>query len=283
MANLSRKIRNNRDSKDGSKPEVSLDNNFFSKYGKAFIEGLPKYAQLRESLRTAIEEGYWRPGEKLPPETVIAETTPFSLGTVQKALKALVDEGIVERRHGSGTFVSAGKSQMYNVWHFRFSDRDEKCCLPVYPKVVAKKVISSRAPWASLINPDSDQIIQIDRIIRIGDQFSIYSKFFLSAKKFKGFLSKSPEDLKSVNFKTIIRNEYNVPIRFLNHTIHMIQQFPREITKAIHVPRNTGGMLLKLVAFSVRKKPVYYQEIYIPPNDLRLHISDSAFIPECWM
>lgn len=259
-----------------------MDNNFFSKYGKAFIEGLPKYAQLRESLRAAMEDGYWKPGEKLPPETVIAEITPFSLGTVQKALKGLVDEGIVERRHGSGTFVSTDKSQMYDIWHFRFSDGDEKCCLPVYPKLCAKNIISSRASWASLINPDSDQIIQIDRIIGIGDQISIYSKFFLSAKKFKGFLSKSPEELESINFKTIIRNEYNIPIRFLNHTMQTIKQFPREIAKAIHVPRNTGGMLLKMVAFSVQKKPVYYQEIYIPPNDLRLHISDSAFISARW-
>lgn len=258
-----------------------MNRDFFSKYGKPYIAGLPKYAQLREALRTAVEDGYWQPGEKLPPEIVLAETTPFSLGTVQKAMRALVREGIVERRQGSGTFVAQDRRQMYDPWHFRFSKRGGEKYLPVYPKVIAKKVISSRSSWARLISPDSDRIIQINRIIVIEDHFSMFSKFFLAADNFKGFLSKSTKELESVNFKTILRHEYNLSIRYMNHTIQMTR-FPMEISQALRVPSGTAGMLLSIVALSSHKKPTYYQEVFIPPNDLKLHISDSAFIPECW-
>ncbi len=258
-----------------------MNHDFFDKYGKTYVKGLPKYARLREALRSAVEDGYWKPGEKLPAEIVLAATTPFSLGTVQKALRALVKEGIVDRRQGSGTFVAEDRPQMHDPWHFRFSRGEEEGFLPVFPKVISQKVISSRAPWARLINPDGDRIIRIDRIIDIEDQFSMYSRFFLAAEKFAGFLDKSTKELESVNFKTILCREYNLSIRCMNHTLQMIR-FPKEICRPIRVSEGTQGILLRIVAVSAPNKPVYYQEVYIPPNDLKLHISDSTLMPDCW-
>ena len=90
-----------------------MEMNFYEKYQIVKIAGLPKYAQLREALRAAIEDAYWAPGAQLPPEAELAQTTPFSLGTVQKALQALVEEGIVIRRQGYGSFVSEKRREMY--------------------------------------------------------------------------------------------------------------------------------------------------------------------------
>lgn len=258
-----------------------MKKDFFQTYGKPYIAGLPKYAQLREAFRMAIEDGYWKDGEKLPPEIGLAETTPFSLGTVQKAMRALVKEGIIERRPGSGTFVAVDRRQMYDPWHFRFTKDGEQNFLPVYPKVISKKIISSEEPWARLINPSSERIIQINRIIAIGEIFLVYSRFFLAADKFSGFLKKTPKDLESVNFKTILRHEYNLSIRYLNHIVQMAE-FPPEVAEAVRVPVGTVGILLSIVALSCLKAPTYYQEVFIPPNDLKLHISDSSFIPERW-
>lgn len=68
--------------------------------------GLPKYLHLREALLTAIEGGHWKPGAKLPTETELSGLTPYSLGTVQRAMRSLVDDGVVVRRKGIGSFVA---------------------------------------------------------------------------------------------------------------------------------------------------------------------------------
>ena len=39
-----------------------MEDNFYFKYQSVKIDGLQKYAQLREALRAAIEDGYWLPG-----------------------------------------------------------------------------------------------------------------------------------------------------------------------------------------------------------------------------
>lgn len=59
------------------------------------------YAQLKEKLL----EGYWNVGEKLPSEHDLCETLGVSRVTVRAAIQQLEILGLVETRHGGGTYV----------------------------------------------------------------------------------------------------------------------------------------------------------------------------------
>ncbi|HKU90223.1 MAG TPA: GntR family transcriptional regulator [Steroidobacteraceae bacterium] len=66
----------------------------------------PLYQQLQRALRGAIENGAIGPDDALPPERDLAEMLGVSRITVRKAIDELVDEGLLIRKQGSGTFVS---------------------------------------------------------------------------------------------------------------------------------------------------------------------------------
>jgi len=66
----------------------------------------PRYTQLRQRLKTAIDEGILPPGAALPSEREIGHLTGLSRVTVRKAIQALVDSGDVVQRQGSGSFVT---------------------------------------------------------------------------------------------------------------------------------------------------------------------------------
>lgn len=68
----------------------------------------PAYLQLREQLGRAIRSGEMPPGTALPSERELSETLELSRMTVRRAFEELVIEGLVEQRHGSGTFVRRG-------------------------------------------------------------------------------------------------------------------------------------------------------------------------------
>ena len=68
---------------------------------------LPLYQQLQRALRQAIENRVLGPDDALPPERDLAEEFHISRITVRKAIDGLVSEGLLVRRQGSGTFVSA--------------------------------------------------------------------------------------------------------------------------------------------------------------------------------
>jgi GntR family transcriptional regulator len=63
--------------------------------------------QLRERILATIREEELRPGDRIPPLAVLAERFQVGHSTVREALKLLERDGIVEVKHGRGSFVSA--------------------------------------------------------------------------------------------------------------------------------------------------------------------------------
>ncbi|MEM7428263.1 MAG: FadR/GntR family transcriptional regulator [Pseudomonadota bacterium] len=57
-------------------------------------------------LRNAIETGVYAEGDQLPPERQLATAFDAARSTIRKALNQLENAGLVERRIGSGTYVS---------------------------------------------------------------------------------------------------------------------------------------------------------------------------------
>jgi GntR family transcriptional regulator len=66
----------------------------------------PLYQQLQRALRHAITSKTLSAEAALPPERDLAEEFSISRITVRKALDGLVEEGLLTRRQGSGTFVA---------------------------------------------------------------------------------------------------------------------------------------------------------------------------------
>jgi GntR family transcriptional regulator len=66
----------------------------------------PLYLQLAQSLRQAISAGFVEGGEALPSERLLSEQTGASRVTIRRALEQLIDEGLIVRRHGSGTYLA---------------------------------------------------------------------------------------------------------------------------------------------------------------------------------
>ena len=59
-------------------------------------------------IRELIEKGLVRPGDKLPAERDLAAKIGVSRPTLRVGLRALAAMGIVESRHGSGTYIPDG-------------------------------------------------------------------------------------------------------------------------------------------------------------------------------
>lgn len=66
----------------------------------------PRYLQLRRRIEEGIERGILAPEAPLPPERELAALTDLSRVTVRKATQALVEDGIITQRQGSGSFVA---------------------------------------------------------------------------------------------------------------------------------------------------------------------------------
>lgn len=65
----------------------------------------PAYLQLYRELQRAIEDGSLRAGQALPSERELARDLSLSRVTIRRAFEELERRGLVEKRHGSGTYI----------------------------------------------------------------------------------------------------------------------------------------------------------------------------------
>jgi GntR family transcriptional regulator len=65
----------------------------------------PVYRQIADQLRTAITQGEFPPGAKLPSERVLMDRYQTSRVTVRQAIAVLGAEGLIDVEHGRGVFV----------------------------------------------------------------------------------------------------------------------------------------------------------------------------------
>ena len=70
---------------------------------------IPLYEQVASALRADIQGGAFDATKRLPTEEELAEKYGISRITVRRAVGDLVEEGLVEKKQGKGTFIRTPK------------------------------------------------------------------------------------------------------------------------------------------------------------------------------
>lgn len=86
----------------------------------------PKYQRIADELRRDISAGTYEPGDRIPAETDLVERFHVSLPTIRQALGVLRAEGLIESRHGRGTFVRENRKLQRRSRHRYGRARSDK-------------------------------------------------------------------------------------------------------------------------------------------------------------
>ncbi|WP_054950116.1 GntR family transcriptional regulator [Numidum massiliense] len=115
-------------------------------------DDIPLYKQVYEWIKHNIDENEWTPGTQLPPEPVLSKDLGVSRQTLRQALQLLIDEGLLYRQQGKGTFVQKRRSQYELTILTSFSEQ-----MRARGKQPSSKVIEIQ----SNIRPDQKMQLQL--------------------------------------------------------------------------------------------------------------------------
>ena len=111
---------------------------------------LPLYAQLYGILRGQVLRGELAPGDLIPAESVLVATYGVSRITVRTALEQLVQDGLIDRRRGRGSFVRPPpRSSRAPAW----SPSPTRCCAPGASRARASPVWRAGGRGSSASRP----------------------------------------------------------------------------------------------------------------------------------
>lgn len=123
---------------------------------------VPLYQQLMEAIQNQILKGELKENDRIPTEIELSKQYDVSRITVRKAVELLVDEEILIKRQGIGTFVSQ-KKLFRNIDGFMGFTQS---CLAV-GKVAGAELISAELATASIVDIEELKIQEHEKIIRI--------------------------------------------------------------------------------------------------------------------
>ena len=135
----------------------------------------PLYVQLADALQRHIRDEQLGPGDKMPSETVLAAECNLSRATVIKAFETLIDRGVVTRRQGKGTFVSARPMERQLPDLTGFSDHVRSLGLTPRSELLRiehYRAGDSRRPHSAFdLEPGAPvPLVAIERLRKVGDQ-----------------------------------------------------------------------------------------------------------------
>ena len=230
-------------------------------------DDMPKHERLRQAITASIADGFWSPGARLPTESEWAAVTPCSLGTVQRALRSLVDDGLIHRRRGSGTTVASPHTQVAEPWHFLFrtADGGPDDLLPVYTRVIDRRVSRDKGPWSAALEQGRDKVVRLDRIVTIDTAMEIYAVFYALADRHPELVDPPLSALDGANFHEVMAEHHHMPVHHIRQRLR-VEMPPAYVTSGCAWPDGAMASTVNVTAYSVDARPIYYQDFFIPPS-----------------
>jgi len=150
----------------------------------------PLYEQVRSKLIEGISAGRWRPGEAIPSEGSLANTYGVAIGTIRKAVDALVAEQVLDRQQGKGTFVTQHDEsrRLFHFFHVVADDGRQS-----YPEVRTLAFTRDRADAAAgraLAIAPHEKVVRIRNLLAIEGVPRIVDDITLPAALFPGLTEK---------------------------------------------------------------------------------------------
>lgn len=221
---------------------------------------MPAYKLLQHVIQMGIARGDWLPGQLIPPEHVFAKHIGVSIGTVKRAMLNMVNEGLLYRRQGSGTYVAAPsftrQLRRYYLFLEHFNDTESANHVGLH----SVQVVPSNPEINSLLKlADCEQLIKIVRTFREGNEVIVLSKSYFSACTFAGLESVVQQRFENVPLFLIVEEDYGMPTAHSEELIGVEYPTAEEAILLQSTPE-TAVLALKTLNFTSGNTPFEYRE-----------------------
>lgn len=223
---------------------------------------IPAYQRIKNAILDNIHSGKWQAGNAISTEMALATEFGVSRMTVNRALKELSEERVLERRQGSGTFVA---QQQFNhtFVEVRNIAEDLKSANRDYEaKVVSKRAVTAsllddelrrkfgieettNTPDTTLDNRSDTPVLYEVKIIHVADGQPIqFEERWVDAKKVPHFIDQ--------DFTVVNTSDYlvaKIPLESGSYTIRALAA-PNEVADALQIAPQSPTLVLRRQTYS---------------------------------
>ncbi|WP_252106505.1 MULTISPECIES: GntR family transcriptional regulator [unclassified Halomonas] len=235
--------------------------------------GVPKYARFYNAIKDAVHAGVLIPGDKLPSEQALSSRLPASLGTLQKALKALSDDGIVVREHGRGTFIRDPEVKFEDIRVFRFMDQGRPLDLTLQGLGIFEV---TPAPSIARFLGNATHCALIKRRLQVEGEPWTYNELFMPLAYADALMNKPPGEFDGLSLHEYLFQQKRILTSRFEHQMG-VHDFSRDARAALELDDKVHqGMLWRVRGYTQKGQPTTYQRFEIQPDHRDIELSSHA-------
>lgn len=217
---------------------------------------IPITYQIAQLLRADIVRGTYSPGARLPTELQLVEKYGVSVITVQRALRELEDDGLIERHRGRGTFVREGVESILSMnpqsaLELMFTDEFE-----AGTEITEKKLVDTPEHLRGRF--DSDKVYEICRVARTEGRPWSYSIHHVLPEFGKQM---TLAQLRRFPMFRILREQFGLGLRNVEINLESVTA-PMHISGILEIDPLSPVLLFKGALYAIDGRLVHTPEIW---------------------
>ncbi|WP_010276735.1 UTRA domain-containing protein [Paenibacillus senegalensis] len=230
----------------------------------------PLYLQLKHVLKEEINRGNYAPGEQLPPESELCEIYGVSRGTARKAIMDLVEEGILSRQQGKGTFVREAMIQRELFSIGGYSDTTATSAEGMQSLIISCSVTLSDDYLAAFFEEEpGERALELKRLHHIKDEPLILETAHYSLNRFpdlERFIMENPSTYST------LKTRYNVEITYSVKTLELVHATEEE-ARLLKCDPGAGLYRIERKSYDNHDHPIHISSSLYKTNRVKFTIT----------
>jgi GntR family transcriptional regulator len=227
----------------------------------------PMYVQLTNILRDKIEAGEWSVNEKIPSENALNQMYGISRMTARQVLAQLVNEGLLFRVQGKGTFVAPRKIATRSPSYKGIREQLEQMGYHTTTKLLSEEiVVADRHLSARLALPEDEPVHKIRRLRSVDDEPISLHESYIPQRLAPDLFD---HDAASQQLCVILEREFDLEMGHIIETLESASP-TNEDAKLLGVHRSTPLLVLRQEISSPTGQRFEYSKITFRGDKVRL-------------
>ena len=219
------------------------------------VSPLPLYYQVQEILRTGIVQGRLKPGDRIPTEAELCAKHDVSRITVRQGVTALVNEGLLYRTRGRGTFVASPRVSHVVSELISFTEEMAQRGMTALSRVLDYRTeIPSKGIRTALLLPEGAEVHCIKRLRMVDGEPLALQTAFLPKDRFPTI---DVRRLSTSSLYQLLEEDYQVQLARAQEVYRPII-LKRTEAAILKVRPRSAAFEVERTTFDVHKRPVEF-------------------------
>lgn len=207
----------------------------------------PLYAQLASYIKYQIQTSVFKPGDRMITETELCEILGVSRTTVRLSMNKLVDEGLIVRYRGKGSFIAEQKLRRNINYMYNFTENIRGLGATPSSTVLQCRVEKADGMVAQRLNLPGDGA-EVFRLTRL--RCANGNPLMLETSYIPYYLC---PDIEIINFEvaslySVLSNQYSLNLYHAEETIEAII-IEREMAEQMQISKKMPGYQIERVSY----------------------------------